>query len=150
MRGRRPKPTQLRLLQGNAGKRALRSNEPRPHGDLFEAPADLPAGAVPFWTRAIADAPQGLLKRLDQRLLFTWAVAAWLHSDAIAKLSASTLLARTKSGELIQNPYLPIVNRQAEIMRKCASEMGFTPTSRSRIQVEPEAEDVDPFARFAS
>ena len=88
---------------------------------------------------------------LDQRLLFSWAVAAWLHSEAVSKLSASTLLARTRNGEVMQNPFLPIVNRQAEIMRKAATEMGFTPSSRPRIQI-PGDDDAkaDPFARFVS
>lgn len=150
MRGRKPKPTQLRLLQGNPGKRPLRENEPRPEGDLFEAPADLPEQAVPFWTRAIADAPAGLLKNLDQRMLFAWSVAAWLHSEAIAQLSATTLLARAgKDGAIQQNPLLPIVNRQADIMRRMAVEMGFTPTSRSRISIEGAEGEADPFARFA-
>ena len=33
----------------------------------------------------------------------------------------------------VQSPYLPIINRQAEIMLRAASELGFSPTSRSRI-----------------
>ena len=150
MRGRKPKPTQLRLLQGNPGKRALRENEPRPTGDLFAAPPDLPARAVPFWTRAIADAPAGLLKNIDQRTLFAWAIAAWLHSDAIAQLTATTLLARVgKNGAVQQNPLLPVVNKQAELMRRLAVEMGFTPTSRSRISIDSGEGEADPFARFA-
>jgi len=30
MRGRRPKPTRLKMLTGNPGKRPLNGNEPRP------------------------------------------------------------------------------------------------------------------------
>jgi phage terminase small subunit len=33
----------------------------------------------------------------------------------------------------IQNPYLPIVNRQMLLMLRAASELGFTPCSRARI-----------------
>jgi phage terminase small subunit len=33
----------------------------------------------------------------------------------------------------IQSPYVSIANRQAEIMMRIASEFGFTPASRSRI-----------------
>ena len=32
-----------------------------------------------------------------------------------------------------QSPYLPIINRQAVIMIKAASEMGFSPVSRPRV-----------------
>jgi phage terminase small subunit len=36
----------------------------------------------------------------------------------------------------VQSPYLSIINKQAQIMVKAAAEMGFTPSSRSRISVD--------------
>jgi hypothetical protein len=42
------------------------------------------------------------------------------------------LLARALT-EPTQSPYLPVINRQALIMLKAASERGFTPVSRPRI-----------------
>jgi phage terminase small subunit len=41
-------------------------------------------------------------------------------------------------GYPLQSPYISIVNRQAEIMMRLASELGFTPASRSRITVSVE------------
>jgi len=37
MRGRRPKPTRLKVLTGNPGKRALNLDEPRPDGAIAES-----------------------------------------------------------------------------------------------------------------
>jgi hypothetical protein len=39
------------------------------------------------------------------------------------------------NGHPVQSLYLSIVNRQVEIMTRIASEFGFTPASRSRLQV---------------
>jgi hypothetical protein len=37
MRGRRPKPTRLKMLTGNPGKRPLNNDEPRPDVNIPEA-----------------------------------------------------------------------------------------------------------------
>ena len=52
------------------------------------------------------------------------------------------------TGQPMQSPYLPVVNRQAHIMLKAAEQLGFTPAARSRVQIE-EAAFVDPNDRWA-
>jgi hypothetical protein len=46
---------------------------------------------------------------------------------------------------------LAIANKQAQIMTKAATEMGFTPASRSRVSLPMEAVDdeMDPWAEIA-
>lgn len=147
-RGRKPKPTHLRLLEGNAGKRGINKDEPKPTGALVEPPGDLPAAAVPFWNQAIADAPGGLLKRLDLRVLAIWSIAAWLHSDAASQVATSSTVVRTQGGNIIQHPSLAILNKQAHIMLKAAAEMGFTPSSRSRVSADGGKGEANPFDQF--
>jgi phage terminase small subunit len=48
----------------------------------------------------------------------------------------------------VQSPYLSILNKQAMIMLKAASEMGFTPASRSRVEVSDDEQEADPADRF--
>ena len=50
-------------------------------------------------------------------------------------------------GAPIQNPLVDLMNRQALIMLKHASEMGFTPVGRARVSVDPR-EEVNPFDEF--
>lgn len=147
MRGRKPKPTLLKLVTGNPGKRPLNDREPKPKGDLAEPPDDLPENAKILWREAIESAPKGMLKVLDRRTLGVWAIAAALHQEATRRLSTTTLLVKTAGGQLMQNPYLPIVNRQAAIMPKAASELGFTPTSRTRLQIRDE-DSADEWSEF--
>jgi P27 family predicted phage terminase small subunit len=54
------------------------------------------------------------------------------------------------SGYPIVNPYLSNMNKQALIMMKSASEMGFTPTSRSKVSVEQESNTQDPWEALAN
>jgi len=44
----------------------------------------------------------------------------------------------------LQSPYLAILNKQAQIMRKAGAELGFLPASRTRVQVANER--ASPFA----
>ncbi|HTE37499.1 MAG TPA: P27 family phage terminase small subunit [Reyranella sp.] len=148
MKGRKPLPTHLKLLEGNPGKRAINRREPKPQGDLFEPPGDLPAAALPFWTQAIAAAPAGLLKHIDLRVLAVWSIAAWLHSDAARQVATSATVVLTKSGEMMQHPSLSILNKQAAIMLKAAAEMGFTPSSRTRVALDGGEGSTNPFDDF--
>lgn len=146
MKGRKPKPLHLKLLAGNPGKRPINTRAPAPPGELFEAPDGLTEAQRAGWTYAIAHSPRGLLRRLDRSALMVWVVAEDLHRQALAEVGKLGLVVKTNLGNPIQNPYLPILNKQAAIMLKAASELGFTPSSRSRITVSPAEGSTNPFA----
>lgn len=136
MRGAKPKPTHLKLLAGNPGNRPLNRNEPKPQGDLHDAPDWLTDEQKAGWTYAIENAPSGLMKRLDRSALTAFVVAEDMHRQASVAVGKFGLITKSPSkGEPMQNPYLPIINRQAQIMLKAAAELGFTPSSRSRVEV---------------
>ena len=139
MRGRRPKPTILRLLEGNRGQRPINKNEPVPVGDLCEPPEWFNEEQTLIWSFAIAHAPHGLLKHIDRSILVAWTVAECFFAEAVQKVGEFGMLARSSStGGPIPNPYLVIAHKQALLMVKCAAELGFTPASRSRVAVSPE------------
>lgn len=132
--GRKPKPTALKLISGNPGQRPLNHHEPVPAGVLDDAPAWMTDSQRSGWAYAIAHAPAGLLRPLDRSALTAWVIAEDLHRHAAEKIAQFGLIVKTpKSGTPVQSPYLSIVNKQASIMLKAASELGFTPTARSRI-----------------
>ncbi len=51
MRGRRPKPTALKLIAGNPGKRPLNRNEPKPAHSVPTCPAHLSPTGKAEWKR---------------------------------------------------------------------------------------------------
>ena len=136
MRGRKPVPTHLKVIRGNPGKRALNHDEPKPEGDLVEPPNWMSEVQKAGWNYAIENAPVGLLKKLDRSVLAVWVVAEDFHRRAVEQIEKFGLLTKApNTGLPIQSPYLAIVNRQAGIMLKSAEQLGFSPASRSRIQL---------------
>ncbi|WP_343347628.1 phage terminase small subunit P27 family [Sphingomicrobium sp. XHP0239] len=146
-RGRKPKPTHLKVVEGNPGRRPLNTKEPKPKGNLYDCPEHLNADQRKVWKYAIECAPHGLLKRVDRSVLLAWVVAEDLHRQATEKLNEHSLLISTPNGMPVQTPYISIINKQAAIMVKAASEMGFTPASRSRVEVDEPEEGNEFFTR---
>jgi len=137
MRGRKPVPTYLKVLRGNPGKRALNKNERIPEGRLADSPDWMTEGQKAGWNYAIEHAPLGLLKKLDRSVLAAWVVAEDLHRRASEQVEKFGILTKApNTGLPIQSPYLPVLNKQAQIILKAAEQLGFTPASRTRIQVE--------------
>lgn len=148
MKGRKPKPTHLKVVGGNPGKRRINDSEPKPVGNLCEAPDWLTEEQKAGWAYAISNSPYGLLKKLDKSALTVLVVAEDFHRQAVIAVGKFGLITKSPSkGEPMQNPYLPIINRQAQIMIKAAAELGFTPSSRSRVEVSG-GEEEDPADRF--
>jgi P27 family predicted phage terminase small subunit len=150
MKGRKPKPTHLKLVAGNPGKRPLNEAEPKPKGNLNDPPGWFSDEQRAIWLYAIEHAPPGLLKRLDASVLVVWVVAAEIHQRAALLCRDELTTVTPEKGVVIQSPHLSIVNRQATIMMRAAAELGFTPASRSRVRVGEDAPDDDgnPFARW--
>ncbi len=152
MRGRKPKPSYLVALDGGAShSRAPRDEEPKPDGDLREPPAELSATQQKIWRYAIANAPRGMLKCIDHSVFKVWVVAEDTLERARSEVSRLGLIVRTKGGVPMQNPYLPIQNKQAAIVMKAAAELGFSPTARPRVKVPKSSKgQKDPFGKLRS
>lgn len=134
MRGRRPKPTRLKLLTGNPGKRPLNPNEPKPEVAIPECPVELGPVARREWDRLVGElAVLRILTNLDRAALGAYCGAYALWAEATEAIQKYGAMVKSPSGYPVQSPYVSIANRQAEIMMRIASEFGFTPASRSRI-----------------
>ena len=134
MRGRRPKPTRLKMLTGNPGKRPLNENEPRPEPTVLECPAELGPVARREWDRLASElAALKILTALDRAALAAYCNAYGLWAEATEAIQKYGSMIKSPSGFPVQSPYLAIANRQTEIMMRIASEFGFTPASQSRI-----------------
>jgi phage terminase small subunit len=139
--GRKPTPTVLAELHGNPRQRGGHPKRPLPVpiGDLDAVPEHFSEAQGAIWKYAIDHAPPGLLKRIDAGALMAWVMANDLHRQAvIAQNELGTLVVKSPNVQMeIQSPYLAIINRQALIMLRAASELGFSPTSRPRAYALP-------------
>ena len=155
MAGRKPKPTALKELEGNPGKRALNKNEPKP-GGIPACPSSLDTTAKHEWTRVSRELiAVGLLTSVDRAMLAAYCDAWSRWSQATKELQAlrlakgkSVLVVGTKTGYPMQNPLIGVINTAADQMRKFGAELGLSPSSRTRLSVEPAGEEKDVFAEF--
>ena len=138
MKGRKKKPTALKLVQGTARPDRENVNEPKPEVSIPEPPPNLTGEALAEWNRLSVELYNlGMLTKVDRAALAAYCVlwARWV--DAEARINEQTLVLKSKDGQPYQNPFLGIANRALEMMRKYASEFGLTPASRSRVHATP-------------
>ncbi|WP_045764711.1 P27 family phage terminase small subunit [Xanthomonas albilineans] len=150
MRGRKPLPVAIKKIKGTLQKCRTNPHEPRPDGQLGEPPEYMSDIAKEAWTYAVENAPLGLFSSLDATVLERWANCAGLYCEALAKINRSGvagMIIKTPSGILRRSPLMDVIRDLALEMKGYESEMGFTPASRSRVQVAQESVDKhDPWA----
>lgn len=146
MRGRKPKPTAQKELEGNPGKRRLNPKEPEypppPARDDDRAPMELlkDTAAIKEWrrllpllktARVLTEADRGSLLALCQQ----WS----RYLEASRKVKREGMVVKAPSGYPIPNPYLSIANRALQHCVTLWTELGLTPSSRSRVSTMPQA-----------
>jgi P27 family predicted phage terminase small subunit len=137
MRGRKPKPTTLKLLEGNPGKRAINAREPVPPSALPDCPAFLDDLAKEEWSRMTEIlSGMGLLTSADRAALSAYCVAysRWVKAEQQVQ-KYGTIVKSPEKQFPMKSPYLTVADQALETMLKVAVEFGLTPSSRSRIKV---------------
>lgn len=138
MRGRKPLPTALRLVTGNAGNRPLNALEPKPELAVPTCPAHLHPTAKAEWKRLARQLhTMGILTHLDRSVLAAYCQAYGRWVEAERRLKETPILLKTPAGFVQPSPWLGISNKSVELMLKFAAELGLSPSSRSRVQAVP-------------
>ena len=147
-RGRKPKPTALKQLEGNPGKRPLNDREPVPPQGSIRCPAWLEAEAKKEWKRlAPSLEAMGILTSVDISAFagYCQAYARWKEAEEFISQHGSIF--QTPSGYVQQVPQVSIAQQNLKIMQSFCSEFGLTPATRSRIIAQngsDVSDDVDP------
>ena len=150
MVGRPAKPTALKELAGNPGKRALNKSEPKPRQKKPSCPKHLTGEARREWNRMSKQLfDLGLLTEVDRAALAaycaTW--ARWIEAEEEMSKPGFKMISMTDSGYPIASPWLNIANAAMKQMLRFLTEFGMTPSSRSRVTVTTEQE-ADPYEEF--
>jgi P27 family predicted phage terminase small subunit len=152
-RGRRPKPTAVKELEGNPGHRPLNASEPQPRASRAQTPRGLGAEGGRFWRKyAPALAALGVLTEVDEPALrmaaehFELALRAAKElrqgvvipsNDGTQEATVQTgLLIEDADGNLRKNPLLQVLRDQSAALRSYLTEFGMTPAARSKLHVE--------------
>ena len=138
MRGRKPTPTALKLIRGNPGKRPLNRAEPQPGPLKRSCPRELAEkDARAEWRRTIVPAiDRGQVTAADRVMAIAhcelW--ATWRSQLADAARHAH-IIAVGPSQYPTPNPARVMSHKTFALLKAVDAELGFTPTSRSRVHV---------------
>jgi len=138
MRGRKPTATVLKILQGNPGHRKVNTEEPKPERLDEACPDELKdPEARAEWERTIAPAvATGQVTAADRAMAIAhcelWAARRSQLADASR---FANLVVAGKHGYPMPNPALAMANRTLKLLIQVDTELGLTPSSRSRVKV---------------
>jgi P27 family predicted phage terminase small subunit len=150
--GRNAKPTALKRLQGNPGKRKLNDAEPTPPTGAPTMPDWLDKEAKCEWVRIVPILEEmGLLSRADEKALAAYcsSFAQWVAADKMIVKHGPLVVERLSTGSRLKiNPAVRVKSDALKLMKSFLIEFGLTPASRSRLSVSKGEEASDPFEEF--
>jgi phage terminase small subunit len=125
MRGDKPKPTALKLIAGNPGKRPLNRREPNAGPLDLDPPSELSQEARSHWQRlAPMLAASGVMRQSDRDVLALYCESYVVH------------MANLRDGKL----NVSLVGQ----LRQMLGEMGMTPATRARIVTDkPQGDEAE-------
>lgn len=132
-----PKPTALKVIEGNPGKRPLTANEPEPDKlDMLPGPPErFNKEAKREWRRT---GPvlfrAGLITAADLPMFEAYCQAWGNYVTAQRAYDGEPLITGQK-GNLVKNPCAQIARDNLDKAIALAREFGMTPSSRSKISL---------------
>lgn len=153
-RGRKPKPTVLRMLQGNPGGRALNNEEPAYGPGAPAKPAFLDDDASEEWdrltgmlvsARVVTKGDGGILLVASDAYSQLRRCQKFLTEKGSLSYDASSV-----NGGTSYKPYPEVAQRNMarRQYQSALSELGLSPSSRSKVKVLPEPPKANGTARY--
>ncbi len=142
VRGRKPKSTELKLLDGNAGQRAINEDAPKPSLAKNTKPFHwLSKPAQQIWRRSVPELiATGQLTKVDVDAFAAYcsACATFQQCEEFINKNGMTYESESvNSGvQIKKRPEVAIRSDALKIIRSFASEFGLTPSARTRIKIE--------------
>lgn len=134
--GRPAKPTALKLLQGNPGKRKLKKDGPAPAplAETPDAPEWLGEWAVEMWG-AIAPwlTQTGIMTRTDTHNLAVFCAAYERWRWAEEEVASKGITVVDAKGVLKKNPACTVINEALRQLASFGAALGLDPASRARL-----------------
>ena len=154
MKGRKPKPSHMHLVNGNPGKRKRNRTEPTPDLGIPHPPEHLsPAARVAWGAISIKLDEMGVLTYADawalEQLAENYAeILAWRKIIEEAGRIITVTMSNDEQRDVV-NPACIALSDTEKRFRAMMCEFGLTPSSRSRVNAKTkDKEKVDPAARY--
>lgn len=154
-RGPVQRPTVLRVLEGNPGKRPIRPHVQMQAKEIPDPPVFLSPRALEEWNRLAPGLfALKLLTDADVGVFSAYCQAYGRWQDAETKLlemrekdpQTFGMLIKSSKGNPIANPLVYIASAAMRDAHRMALEFGMTPSARSRIDAEGQAKPTSKWA----
>ena len=140
-RGPPPKPSALKLLQGNPGKRPVNVREPKPRTDTPRCPSWLDDEAKKCWRELVPELKgMGVLTYIDGNALTaycdTW--SRWKRAVLFLQAKGDVYTIKDEQGKIRyvqQWPQVAIARNLLAVLNRYQQEFGLTPASRTRLVI---------------
>jgi len=137
-RGRKRKPTAIRLLEGNLGNVPINDLEPKFSGKPV-CPMWLTPKAKTEWKRIVPKLIKlGVATEADQESLIAYCEACARLQEAVKDIQKNGITVTLKNGNPGKNPSVNVFNDAANTIMRISSEFGLTPASRPKIHGKAE------------
>jgi P27 family predicted phage terminase small subunit len=124
MRGRRP---DLKPIEGGLS-------------EALKPPEHLPTSMHAEWRTLIADLQdRGLLAESMAGVLASYITSVWTVAECRKALARDGFFVLTKGAQPKPHPAAGMLSKHVEIVARLGSELGLTPSARSRKGMQPEA-----------
>lgn len=149
-RGRKPKPTAIKVAEGNRGRRPLSPVDLTSSPEVPKPPTWLEPDARAIWKSITQELFRlKIIRSVDQTMLACLCDSIAMLRAARRKMTKikrelrkekkdpdEAMLYKTPGGSIIQSPLVGIINREKINIQRIASEFGMTATSRARLLSE--------------
>jgi len=153
-RGPPPKPTRLKQLAGNPGKRKLNKREPKPRKEAPRCPAWLNPDAKRVWKDLVPKLKRmGILTEVDGGALAAYCqtFARWRKVEEFIAKHGEVYPLKDQNGKIKymqQFPQVSIARNLLQLLKAYQQEFGLTPSARTRIEVREEDDEMSELERF--
>lgn len=137
MRGRKPKPVEQRLREGNPGKRPMPkpvSVDPVRSADDLAPPEDWDEVATECWNSVVPTLFEvGVLDGVDRMALEAMCLQ-WARAKAAARvIDKQGMFAKGSTGQLVEHPALGAERAAHAMFLRFAEQYALTPVARTRL-----------------
>lgn len=141
MQGRTTKPTALKVIEGNKGKRGINKQEPDPEYLVdLTPPAWLSEDAKRVWDEVAPNLSKAkLLTCVDVELLAQGCVGIANFRKAHAMASGDQMISAGLTGKYV-NPWLVVQSMSFKQSMKVFEQFGMSPAARTRIAIQPQGD----------
>ena len=134
-RGPSPKPTNLKILEGNPGKRPLNHDEPKPELGA-ECPDWLSNVARSEWQRLAPVLERcGILTAADQNALAAYCDSVANYVRATRQIECLESLTEKGPHGTKMAPIISAQRNYADLMIRFGSKLGLSPSDRTSIKI---------------